>query len=111
MKNLVLSFDRAVYTIIISRPQALNALNQETLSELKTVIQEVYDRKDIKAVIITGDGEKAFVAGADIRELAGLNREKTKALTEHGQKIFKMIEDCPKPVIAAVEWFCFGGWL
>jgi len=109
MKNLALTLEQSIYTITITRPQALNALNQDTLSELKSAMQDVYDRKDIKAVIITGDGEKAFVAGADIKELSGLNGEKTKALTEHGQRIFKMIEDCPKPVIAAVNGFALGG--
>lgn len=108
MKNLVIHFG-AISTITITRPAALNALNMETLSELKSAIQEASSRHDIKAVIITGDGEKAFVAGADIKELAGLNRKKAKELTENGQKIFKMIEDCPKPVIAAVNGFALGG--
>jgi len=108
MENLVIHFG-TITTITVTRPAALNALNLETLSELRSAMQEVYSRNDIKAIIITGDGEKAFVAGADIKELAGLDREKTKELTENGQKIFKMIEDCPKPVIAAVNGFALGG--
>jgi enoyl-CoA hydratase len=108
MKNLTINFG-AVTTITITRPAALNALNQETLGELESAMQQVYTRDDIKGVIITGDGDKAFVAGADIRELASLSREKTKQLAEHGQGIFKMVENCPKPVIAAVNGFALGG--
>ena len=108
MKNLTADY-KTTCTITVSRPQALNALNQETLNELHKVITEIYERKDIKGVIITGEGEKAFVAGADIKELASLTGEKTRELTENGQKIFKMIEDCPKPVIAAINGFALGG--
>jgi enoyl-CoA hydratase len=108
MKNLTISY-QPICTVTINRPQALNALNQETLSELKTAIQECAERTDIKGIIITGAGEKAFVAGADIKELTLLSKEAAFTLAQHGQQIFKMIEDCPKPVIAAVNGFALGG--
>jgi enoyl-CoA hydratase len=108
MKNLVISYE-PICTITINRPQALNALNQETLSELKGVIQDCAERADIKGIIITGAGEKAFVAGADIKELTQLSKEEAFTLAQNGQQIFKMIEDCPKPVIAAINGFALGG--
>lgn len=108
MKNLVLSFN-TLTTITVNRPQALNALNQETLSELKTAIQACTQRADVKGIIITGAGEKAFVAGADIKELTLLSKEAAFTLAQHGLQIFKLIEDCPKPVIAAVNGFALGG--
>lgn len=95
--------------ITINRPQALNALNQQTLDELQTVIQESYQRQDVRGIVITGEGEKAFVAGADIKEIASLSQEKAFEFSQKGQKIFKMIEDSPKPVIAAVNGFALGG--
>jgi enoyl-CoA hydratase len=108
MKNLVISYE-PICIITINRPQALNALNQETLSELKGVIQDCAERADIKGIIITGAGEKAFVAGADIKELTQLSKEEAFTLAQNGQQIFKMIEDCPKPVIAAINGFALGG--
>jgi enoyl-CoA hydratase len=108
MKNLAISYE-PICTITINRPQALNALNQETLSELKGVIQDCAERADIKGIIITGAGEKAFVAGADIKELTQLSKEAAFTLAQNGQQIFKMIEDCPKPVIAAINGFALGG--
>jgi enoyl-CoA hydratase len=108
MKNLAISYE-PICTITINRPQALNALNQETLSELKGVIQDCAERVDIKGIIITGAGEKAFVAGADIKELTQLSKEAAFTLAQNGQQIFKMIEDCPKPVIAAINGFALGG--
>lgn len=108
MKNLLVNYSD-VCTLIINRPEALNALNQETLSELKAAIQQCSDRPDIKGIIITGAGEKAFVAGADIKELTQLSKEAAFTLAQNGQQIFKMIEDCTKPVIAAVNGFALGG--
>jgi enoyl-CoA hydratase len=98
-----------VFTVTISRPDALNALNSEIMNELHTVIQEVYQNEKIRGVIITGEGEKAFVAGADIKELMALSPAEALKLSQKGQKLFKSIEDCPKPVIAAVNGFALGG--
>ena len=93
----------------LSRPSALNALNLDTLTELKDLIQDVYNNSQILGLILTGEGEKAFVAGADIKEFSNLNKQDAIALSQRGQQLFKLIEDCPKPVIAAVNGFALGG--
>jgi len=98
-----------ICTITIARPKSLNALNHETLNEIKTAIKEVYDDKEIKGVIITGEGEKAFVAGADIKEIAELNEVNARKFSENGQEVLSLIEQCSKPVIAAVNGFALGG--
>jgi len=108
-KNLIDQLSQGILTISISRPEALNALNLETLSELTSKLQESYQRKDVRGIIITGAGEKAFVAGADIKELSALSKQEAYELAQKGQFLFKQIEDCPKPVIAAVNGFALGG--
>lgn len=108
-RNLKVAIEDNVLLLTISRPQSLNALNRETLGELDQVVNEIYARREIGGVIITGEGEKAFVAGADIKEFTGLDRQKALELAASGQKIFKKIEACPKPVIAAVNGFALGG--
>lgn len=109
MENLKIEHNEGVLTIAISRPEALNALNLKTLSELITVLQQTYQQKDYRGIILTGDGEKAFVAGADIKELSALSREQAHAFSQNGQRLFKLIEDCPKPIIAAVNGYALGG--
>jgi enoyl-CoA hydratase len=99
----------SVLTVIVSRPDALNALNNEVLDGLHKIIQEAYQDPTIGGIILSGDGEKAFVAGADIKELSALDKEQAFALATKGQILFKMIENCPKPVIAAVNGFALGG--
>lgn len=98
-----------IFLITINRPDKLNALNYEVLSDLNSAFDEVYSNADIKSVIITGAGPKAFVAGADISEFKGLDVETGIKLAARGQAIFKRIEDSPKPVIAAVNGFALGG--
>jgi enoyl-CoA hydratase len=98
-----------ILTVTLSRPDALNALNSETMDGLRLLLQEVYHREEIRGMIITGEGEKAFVAGADIKELASLNQAEALKLSQKGQELFKSIEDCPKPVIAAINGFALGG--
>lgn len=95
--------------ITINRPDKLNALNQLVFSELDVVMDNVYNDRDIKAVIITGAGEKAFVAGADITEFTSVNDNEGSLLSTKGQRVFSKIENCPKPVIAAVNGFALGG--
>lgn len=109
LKNLKRSLDQGILTITIARPQAMNALNLETLAELSAEIQESYKSSQTTGIILTGEGEKAFVAGADIRELSALTREEGLKLAERGQALFKLIENSPKPVIAAVNGFALGG--
>lgn len=98
-----------IFTITINRPDKLNALNRTVLDELDKVIDSVYTDDNIKAVIITGSGEKAFVAGADISEFISVEDNEGVSLSKKGQALFFKIENCPKPVIAAVNGFALGG--
>ena len=109
MKNFQIQHVGQVLTATVSRPKALNALNAELLGELDDLIQDLYRNDDIRGLILTGEGEKAFVAGADIKELAILNRPQALELAKKGQSLFKKMEDCPKPIIAAVNGFALGG--
>ena len=109
MENLKIEHNEGILTIAISRPEALNALNLKTLSELITVLQQTYQQKDYRGIILTGDGDKAFVAGADIKELSALTLEQARAFSQNGQRLFKLMEDCPKPIIAAVNGYALGG--
>lgn len=95
--------------VTINRPDALNALNARTIDELARVIDEARDDDNVLAVIITGAGEKAFVAGADIRELATMTPVTGKKVSEKGQRVLDAIEQFPKPVIAAINGFALGG--
>ncbi|MDP4283592.1 MAG: enoyl-CoA hydratase-related protein [Bacteroidota bacterium] len=107
--TLITSLENKIYTITINRPEKLNALNQIVLNELEEAIKIVYEDDSIKAVIITGVGEKAFVAGADISEFIKLKDDEGAALAKRGQDIFSQIENCPKPIVAAVNGFALGG--
>lgn len=109
MKFVKTEINNAIALITLSRPEALNALNQELLDELEMVIQDACSNKKIQGLILIGDGEKAFVAGADIKELTSVSKEEALELSSRGQKLFKLIEDCPKPVIAAINGFALGG--
>ncbi|MBN8787501.1 MAG: enoyl-CoA hydratase/isomerase family protein [Terrimonas sp.] len=110
MKTLSLSFQSQILIITINRPDKLNALNKQVIEELSAAIDDVYNNPDIKSAIITGSGEKAFVAGADISEFTALDANGAKALAQKGQEnVFNKIENSPKPVIAAVNGFALGG--
>ncbi|MDH5398905.1 MAG: enoyl-CoA hydratase-related protein [Cyclobacteriaceae bacterium] len=108
-KNLLTEKTGNTLVITLHRPEALNALNTAMLSELKAVFDEVYDNPSIRGVVITGSGGKAFAAGADIREIAELNELNARKFAETGQELFNYIEECPKPVIAAIHGFALGG--
>ena len=107
--TLLTNLENNIFTITINRPDKMNALNQEVMNELNTVMDEVYNNSEIKSVIITGAGNKAFVAGADISEFSDLSQQQGMALAKKGQDIFFKIENSPKPVIAAVNGFALGG--
>lgn len=98
-----------VYIITINRPDKMNALNQQVMADLALAVDEVYSRADIRSAIITGSGEKAFVAGADISEFLQLTPAQGADLARKGQVIFQRIEDAPKPIVAAVNGFALGG--
>lgn len=98
------------YIITINRPDKLNALNKDVIEDLGKALDEVYNNADIKSAIITGAGEKAFVAGADISEFTSLDGKGGAALAQKGQDlVFSKAENCPKPVVAAVNGFSLGG--
>lgn len=110
MEDFVLySQDLEIAVLTINRPTALNALNQGVLQNLESLLNQIKDDESVRAVIITGSGSKSFVAGADISELAELNYEDALALSLKGQKLFSMIENFNKPVLAAVNGYAFGG--
>jgi enoyl-CoA hydratase len=109
MPVITTNLQNQTLTITVDRPESLNAINTEVMNELSKVIQESVKGASIRGIIITGSGEKAFVAGADIKELASLSKDQAFALAQNGLKTFKSIEDCPKPVIAVVNGFALGG--
>ena len=108
-QTLLTGLENGIFTITINRPDKLNALNKTVLDELEQAMQTVYEDNKIRAVIITGQGSKAFVAGADIAEFIEVNDKEGAALAGRGQQIFFKIENCPKPVVAAVNGFALGG--
>jgi len=108
-ENLLTATENGVFTITVNRPDKLNALNKKTVSEIGEAIKEAKENEAVRAIIITGAGPKSFVAGADIAEFVGLSVDQGKALAKAGQDVFKSIETCPKPVIAAVNGFALGG--
>lgn len=107
--TLLTSLDAGIYTITINRPDKLNALNKDVFTDLNTALDEIERNPEIRSVIITGAGPKAFVAGADITEFGGLNKEAAMALAKRGQDIFARIENSSKPIVAAVNGFALGG--
>lgn len=108
-QTLLTTLDNGIFTITINRPDKLNALNRQVMTDLLSVIQEVENNAAIKAVLLTGAGQKAFVAGADISEFVGLNSGEGMDLARRGQEIFFRFENCSKPIIAAVNGFALGG--
>ncbi|MCX7876679.1 MAG: enoyl-CoA hydratase-related protein [Melioribacteraceae bacterium] len=108
-KNLLFDVEKNIALVKINRQEKLNALNDETLNELNICFNHIKNDKNIFVVIITGAGEKAFVAGADISEINKLNIISAKEFSEKGQAIFNLIENLGKPVIAAVNGFALGG--
>ncbi|MCB0628535.1 MAG: enoyl-CoA hydratase-related protein [Saprospiraceae bacterium] len=109
-QNIQIQEQNGIYILTINREKAMNALNGQTMTEIRQFFAEDAPKKnDLKGVIITGAGPKAFVAGADIKEFLGMNAEKGRQLSQKGQDIFLLIEQFPKPVIAAVNGFALGG--
>ena len=108
-ENLIWQQNDQIVLITINRPQKLNALNVKTMQELDQAFSAVYADPNIRGVILTGSGEKAFVAGADISEIAHLDAPHGNYFAAKGQAVFAKIENCPKPVIAAVNGFALGG--
>lgn len=105
----LITHDNRIAHLTINRPKKLNALNNAVLNELDSILDTVAKDKKIRGLILKGAGDKAFVAGADITELAGLDNKSGRAASEKGQRIFNKIENCPKPVIAVVQGYALGG--
>lgn len=111
-KNILLEGNANIATVIINRPQKLNALNKETIAELHDVFAELDADEEVRVILLTGSGEKAFVAGADISEFADFDVEEASELSRNGQEsLFDFIENLGTPVIAAVNGFALGGGL
>lgn len=108
-ENIIFEIRKKVARIIINRPKVLNALNAKTMDELDTAIDKIIKFKDVQAVILTGAGEKAFVAGADISEIELLDGPNAKAFAQRGQTILNRLAELDKPVIAAVNGYALGG--
>ncbi len=108
-ENLIVDQDGGVLVITINRPKVLNALNAATLAELMLALEAAASNDSVRAVVLTGSGEKSFVAGADINELAVQTPVGGREHARHGQRVFNRIERLGKPVIAAVNGFALGG--
>ena len=111
-ENLLTSIENNILTITINRPDKLNALNKKTIDELGLAVISGDEDKTVKVIVITGSGQKAFVAGADISEFANFSIELGKALSAEGHsKLFNLIQNLTTPVIAAINGFSLGGGL
>ena len=108
-ENLLFEKKDAIAYVTVNRPKVLNALNMATMEELRTVFTDIKNSADVRVVILTGAGEKAFIAGADINELARHDPISAKAYTHKGQSVFDLMENCGKPVIACINGFALGG--
>ncbi len=111
MKNIKTDLQENILVITINRPDKLNALNERVLTELESIIIENRDKLNIKCLIITGEGNKAFVAGADINEMSSFSSIDAIKYSNKGINLFNLIESYPKPVIAAVNGYALGGGL
>lgn len=108
-ENILSETIEGICTITVNRPDKLNALNKKTIAEIGEAVKNAQHSNEVNVIILTGAGSKAFVAGADISEFAGYNLDEAKALSKHGHDVFDSIENCTKPVIAAINGFALGG--
>lgn len=108
-QTLLTEIKDQIFYITINREDKLNALNIQTLSDIKNAVLSIYDDSNVRGVILTGKGFKAFAAGADIAEFANFTVEEGTKMSEEGHAVLRAIDHCPKPVIAAVNGFALGG--
>ena len=109
--NVIVEVEEGIAVVKISRPKALNALNAETLSELAHEVKALEHRSDVAVLILTGEGDKAFVAGADIAEMKDMNPGQAQVFSRLGHAAMAALETCTRPVIAAVNGYALGGGL
>jgi enoyl-CoA hydratase len=109
LENVVVEKENNIAVLSINRPKALNALNYDTLTDIKTAVKALSEDDEVAVVIITGAGEKAFVAGADIKEMRNMTPLEARGFMLYGQSVFNIIDNLPKPTIAAVNGFALGG--
>jgi enoyl-CoA hydratase len=107
--NVIVEIENGTAVVTMNRPQALNALNDELMSEINDIFTDLNQDNSVKVIILTGAGEKSFVAGADIKEMKDLNADEGRRWAEKGETTFLKIEQCEKPVIAAINGFALGG--
>jgi enoyl-CoA hydratase/carnithine racemase len=107
--NILFEKRDSIAYVTVNRPKVLNALNMATMEELRAAFHEIKNDRDVRVVILTGAGEKAFIAGADIAELAGHDALSGKEYTHRGQSVLNLIENLGKPVIACINGFALGG--
>jgi enoyl-CoA hydratase len=108
-RNLILERRGAVTVLLVNRPDVLNALNRETLGEVDAAARAFVADADQRALVVTGSGDKSFVSGADINELAVLDPRGAEDISRFGQRVLDTLERSPKPVIAAINGYAFGG--
>lgn len=111
MSNAILQELRpdGILILTINRPEAYNALNKAFFDTMDSILDDIYTNTAIKSVILTGSGEKAFAAGADIKEFSSFTENQAKKLSRDGQNVMNRMENCPKPILAAVNGFALGG--
>ena len=109
LENLLYEKKGAIAYVTLNRPKVLNALNQRTWENLRTAFEDARDDAEVRGVILTGAGDKAFIAGADISELAQVTAVEAEKSSSYGQEVLNLIENLGKPVIAAVNGFALGG--
>ncbi len=108
-KNILIEYEPPAAILKVNRPKALNALNPETIRELSAALDEILENQEIRGVILTGAGDKAFIAGADISRMPDMTPQEAEKFAEEGQKLTLKMEEYPLPIIAAVNGYALGG--
>ena len=110
-ESIKITIDRKIAVVTIHRPESLNALNTQVFNDLENAFDDLENENTVKCIILTGSGEKAFVAGADIKEFSNFSQDQPTQLSKRGHLVFNKIENLSKPMIAAVNGFALGGGL
>ena len=109
MKYLKVTLENDICKIIINRPEQYNSVNIDVLGELEAILADLKNNNDCKVIILTGEGHKAFIAGADIKSMSNMDSKNAQEFAKYGQRVTTVIEEYPKPIIAAVNGYAFGG--